>query len=233
MERAPRQARPRLASLSGLAPPERDPNELETTELSRKMLVVAAIRVAAVTLTLGALVAFGLVPAVPGRTWQYVLIGGVYALSLAYVFVLRRRPLVVPLAYVQVVFDSVIVSLVVLMTGGIESIFSFAYMIVAVEGAILLYRRGAVTALVSDFLMYGTILLIQIDHYWSAMPEVLFGPAIFSFSCTKRARRRWPSSAALWPKRPRFRGAASPKSRAIWSNSRSSTPRSCDPSRQV
>jgi two-component system sensor histidine kinase PilS (NtrC family) len=182
MERAPRQARPRLASLSGLAPPERDPNELETTELSRKMLVVAAIRVAAVTLTLGALVAFGLVPAVPGRTWQYVLIGGVYALVARPTFLsLRRRPLVVPLAYVQVVFDSVIVSLVVLMTGGIESIFSFAYMIVAVEGAILLYRRGAVTALVSDFLMYGTILLIQIDHYWSAMPEVLFGPAIFSF----------------------------------------------------
>lgn len=181
MERAPRLARPRLASLSGLAPPERDPNETETTELSRKMLVVAAIRVAAVTLTLGALVAFGLVPASPGRTWQYVLIGAVYALSLGYVFVLRRRPLVVPLAYVQVVFDSVIVSLVVLMTGGIESIFSFAYMIVAVEGAILLYRRGAVTALVSDFLMYGTILLVQIDHNWTMMPEVVFGPAIFSF----------------------------------------------------
>jgi two-component system, NtrC family, sensor histidine kinase PilS len=174
----------RVASLSGLTPTAASSPLAEDGELSRKMLLVAAARVAAVTVFLGALLTFAELKspqAQPLDAWLYTLIGTVYALSIVYVLLLRKRIFLKPLAYAQVALDALIVSVVVAMTGGVESVFAFAYMIVAIEGSMTIFRKGAITASISSFIMFGTILVLQFNQSWDRLPQVVFGPALFSF----------------------------------------------------
>ncbi len=157
----------------------------EGHDIARRLLVIAAIRVAVVTLSLGALVAlWQLDPperAVEVRTWDYLLVAATYALSLGYTVALRYPQLVQPLAHAQVVLDSVIVSALVAMTGGVESIFSFAYVFVVLGASTTLYRRGALLATLTSCLMYGTILGLQIERGLDLLPPVETAKAVLSF----------------------------------------------------
>ena len=61
---------------------------------------------------------------------------------------LRGRRHLRALAYLQVILDVALAAAVVALTGLAESIFVFMYSLAIVSGAILLYRRGAVLAVV-------------------------------------------------------------------------------------
>ncbi len=143
----------RMGSLTGVpVTPLVAAVERDEQELAKKLLLVAAIRVTVVTLALGVL--FALVQLNPPggsadiQSWQYTLIGITYGLSIVYAAALRYRRLVLPLAYAQIGLDSLIVSVLVLMTGGVESIFGFAYVFPVLGGAVALYRRGGLVAAV-------------------------------------------------------------------------------------
>jgi two-component system sensor histidine kinase PilS (NtrC family) len=163
-----------------------DPKSQESAELARKLAIVAFARVAVVTVTLGALFVFSEVhpassseEAVAG--WQYALIAVTYALSIVYALILRYRMAVLGLAYVQIVLDSIIGTVIVAMTGGIESVFAFVYVFVVLGAAITLYRTGAIIAAVCYFLLFGTVVLLQEDGGIRVLVPVEFGHAMFSF----------------------------------------------------
>lgn len=164
-------------------PARASPSEID--ELARKLLAVAAIRVAVVTLSLGALFISAQLnlPSNGAETqsWEYGLIGVTYALSLLFVLFLRYRILVPALAWAQVAIDASIVSVLVLMTGGVESIFAVAYVFTVLGASITLFRRGAVAAAITTFLMFGTVLVLQLDRTLAILPPVQFGNAVFSF----------------------------------------------------
>jgi two-component system sensor histidine kinase PilS (NtrC family) len=157
----------------------------EGRDIARRLLVIAAIRVAVVTLSLGALVAlWQLEPpdrVAEVRTWDYLLVAATYGLSLGYTVALRYPQLVQPLAYAQVVLDAVIVSALVATTGGVESIFSFAYVFVVLGASTTLYRRGALLATLTSCLMYGTILGLQIERGLELLPPVETAKGVLSF----------------------------------------------------
>src|SRR5688500_4090314 len=113
--------------------------------------------------------------------WQYVLIGSTYLLSVIYAGLLRYRALVFALGYIQIVLDTSIVTVLVLMTGGIESVFTVAYVFVVLGAAITLYRRGAIIALLGIFFLFGTVVLMQSQRTLTLLPRVHFGTAIFAF----------------------------------------------------
>ncbi len=171
MSPEPAGARPELSSglpstISGVhaVPPLREASERD--DLARKLVVVAALRIALVTLSLGA--AFVAVDLHRDRpedisTWEYTLITVAYAVSLGYALALRSRYRVEVLAYAQVVVDSVLVTWLVLATGGSESVFSFAYVFVVLGAAMTLYRLGAVISVVLSLLMFGTLVLLQLE----------------------------------------------------------------------
>lgn len=159
----------------------------ETAELARKLAIVAFIRVAVVTLALGALFFVAQMQS-PSRveelaTWHYVLIGVTYALSIVYAMILRYRALLLPLAYCQIVLDTVIVTVLVSMTGGIESVFAFVYVFTVISASMTLYRRGAVIATICYFILFGTLVLLQVGtpHLVSQLPHTDFGHALFAF----------------------------------------------------
>lgn len=160
----------------------------EDTELARKLESVAFVRVIAVSLSLAILFVFAQNSPHPENvtTWQYALIAATYALSGGYALMLRYRPVaLLPLAYLQIVLDTSIVTFLIVMTGGIESPFTFVYVFTVLGASTMLYRRGAVIATLCYFLMFGTLVLLQVDVGIDGLPHVEFGRAMFAFvMCT-------------------------------------------------
>ncbi len=155
-------------------------------DLTRKLLLLVGIRVALVTVVLGLL--FVRVQLQPPEdhselgTWQYVLIGFTYVVSLGNIFALKRPGWLLPLAYGQIVLDTVIVSVVVFMTGGVESVFSFAYLFVVLGGATTLYRQGTIVASIFSFVLFGLIYGLQVDNrVTQILPKIGVAGATFSF----------------------------------------------------
>ncbi|RLA97749.1 MAG: hypothetical protein DRG83_15385, partial [Deltaproteobacteria bacterium] len=88
----------------------------------------------------------------------------IFALYLKYV----KNPVL--FAYGQLLFDTIFVTLIILFTGGITSIFSFGYMIVIIIAATILSRRGSFIIASASCILYGTILDLQ---YYGAFQYML------------------------------------------------------------
>lgn len=76
----------------------------------------------------------------------FLLIGGVYAVTLGYGLWLRRAAGSRAMARVQVLGDVVLATCLAYLTGGADSPFQFTYSLAVVASAILLFRRGAIFA---------------------------------------------------------------------------------------
>jgi len=97
------------------------------------------------------------------QTYHYLLIAAIYAITVFYVFLLKRLKNLFHFAYLQLVVDAVLVTAIIYATGGIESIFSFLYILTIINGSIILYRRGGMIAASSCSILYG--LLIDLHFY--------------------------------------------------------------------
>ena len=73
-------------------------------------------------------------------------------------------------AWAQILFDLCAVTVLVYMTGGIESSFSFLYMLVIISSALLLYRRGSLLTASACTLVYGLFLDLQYFGWISPLP---------------------------------------------------------------
>lgn len=128
-----------------MAPAQRDPG------LHRKLVWLTVFRVVTVTVLLGgtAFVSLGAGgEAGAGLDPLYAIVAVSYAASAAFGLALRRRAWLVATAYAQIGLDVAVAAAVVALTGGSESVFIFMYLLAVVNGAIVLFRRGALTAAV-------------------------------------------------------------------------------------
>ena len=153
--------------------------------LFRTLLGVATARVLVITL---ALVIIGLLVQIrpPAEIrqlglWQFALIGFAYGLSLVYLGFLRQRRFLEVLAWAQSVLDALIISVLVFMTGGVESVFTFAYTFPILGASTTLYRKGALVAWLSALVMFGLVLFLQLTRMSTQMPVVDTGSALFSY----------------------------------------------------
>ena len=92
----------------------------------------------------------------------YGIIAVLFALSLFYAFVrshIQRDEL---FAYIQVSIDSVVVTLVIFVTGSFDSVFSFLYLVVIIYTSMLLYRKGSLIIASLCSLLYA--LLLQTEY---------------------------------------------------------------------
>lgn len=117
------------------------------------------LRVVVVTALLGSAVVAEVLarPREPGEP-LYLLIALTYLLTLLYALAwpftaAHRREL----AYVQVLGDLLIVTGIVHSTGGIESNFSFLYLISIISASIILFRRGGLMAATVASVLYGAL----------------------------------------------------------------------------
>jgi two-component system, NtrC family, sensor histidine kinase PilS len=117
--------------------------------LHRKLVWLTFFRIVSVTVLLGGTAVVSWQAGEDGARATsplYGLVIGTYLASLASAIWLRRRRGLVALAHAQIVLDVAIAAAVVALTGWAESVFVFMFSLGIVIGAILLGRRGAVTA---------------------------------------------------------------------------------------
>lgn len=122
-------------------------------------------RVVIVTLLLGSAIAVNVNDVTSFSDPSYIaiasLIVGTYLASIAWVVWLRRSVSLVRLAYAQLMGDVVLVFGLVLLTEGVESVFSFLFFLTIFNGAVLLRRPGAIFAATSTSLALSAVAVLQ------------------------------------------------------------------------
>jgi two-component system sensor histidine kinase PilS (NtrC family) len=98
----------------------------------------------------------------------YALIASVYVLTFAYVIVLKRRGSSLRFAYIQIGLDTVLVTLLIYVTGSIASVFSFLYLVVIIYASILLYKKGSLIMATLCSVQYG--LMVGLEYYGIVTP---------------------------------------------------------------
>jgi two-component system, NtrC family, sensor histidine kinase PilS len=160
---------------------------MEALRLRLKWLM--GIRVAFVSLTLGVWIYLQLDGGTPGIP-AYSLIIATYLLTIVYSFLINRIRSAVGLqvfAYVQIGIDMLCESLLVSITGGVESPFSLLYVMSITAASALLSRRGGLIGASAAAILYGGLVDVQFyrtsydllrSSTWLA-PTNLTAPTIF------------------------------------------------------
>ena len=126
-----------------MEPSQRDPG------LHRKLVWITFFRVVMVSVLLGgtAFVAWREPAEIQlGLSPLFVLTGIVFGASAIFAAALLGQRWDTRIAYAQIVLDAGIATAIVSVTGRSESVFLFLYSLAVVNGAILLFRRGALAA---------------------------------------------------------------------------------------
>ncbi len=101
----------------------------------------------------------------------YALIVAIFLLSCVYAVILPRTRSPSRLASLQVGIDTLIVTLVILVTGSFASIFSFLYLVVIIYSSILLERGGSMLMAGLCSIQYGV--LVNLEFFGLFVPFVV------------------------------------------------------------
>ena len=142
--------------------------KIPQSELAGRLQAFMLLRVAFVSLLLGTSIFiqikenqtyFGYI-----QTFHYLLIVFVYFLTFVYVIILKWSKNLLWFAYLQLLVDTLFVTAIIFSTGGIESIFSFLYVLTIINASIILYRRGGFIISSCSSILYGLLLAF---HYYN------------------------------------------------------------------
>lgn len=145
-------------------------------DLTVKLKWLMFARVLFTSLLLGSTIIFhleeGSSPFSTPILFLYSLIAGVFVLSVLYAVVLGfvRRPGL--FAWIQVCIDTVIVSMIIFVTGSYSSIFSFLYLVVIIYASMLLPRHAAM--LLAGLCSLEYALLILLEYYGVVLPMGIY-----------------------------------------------------------
>jgi two-component system sensor histidine kinase PilS (NtrC family) len=122
------------------------------------------LRIVVVTTLLGVSLGFASIFANDeALTRLFQIITASYVVSFLHYLFLRHSKKYPLQGYVQTFCDQLMICSIIYVTGGIDSYFSFLYLLSIIMSSILLYRRGAlITATVSSLLTIGLYLLVQL-----------------------------------------------------------------------
>jgi len=104
----------------------------------------------------------------PPHLILYGLIGAIYVLTFIYVLFFKRFQPALGFAYLQISLDTLFVTLLIYVTGGIASVFSFLYLVVIVYASILLYKKGSFVMAVLCSIQYGA--MMDLEYYGILRP---------------------------------------------------------------
>jgi two-component system sensor histidine kinase PilS (NtrC family) len=104
----------------------------------------------------------------PSLIVLYGLIVFLLTVSFCYAVLLKRFKKTAGLTYVQIVIDTVAISLIIFLTGSFSSLFFFLYLVVIMYAGILLYRKGGLIMAALCSIQYG--ILIDLEFYGVLSP---------------------------------------------------------------
>lgn len=146
-------------------------------EFLHKLKWIMFFRLLFTTILLGSTIIFQLreSPSFLARplVFIYVLTAAIYLLSFIYSLILRRVKRQLLFAYIQLIIDTVVVTLILFVTGGFSSIFSFLYLVVIIYSSMLLFRRGSMIVAALCSIQYG--IMVDLEYYGILSPFVMEG----------------------------------------------------------
>ncbi len=142
-----------------------------SSELRRRLTRLMAVRTVVISLVLGLTIWVGDVVHVPRDSPAYlVLLGAViatYVLTIVYALLLRRGLDAARLVWPQLVGDLAITSLLVYVTGGAQSAYTFFFALSVVGASVVRYRRGAIVIAAASI---GLLLAIGLAAWADVLP---------------------------------------------------------------
>ena len=103
------------------------------------------------------------------QTSHYFLISTVYFLTFVYIILFTSFKNLAAQAYLQLLVDTFFITAIIFSTGGIDSIFSFLYILSIINGSIILYRKGGMVIASSSSILYGLLLDL---HYYNVIKPI-------------------------------------------------------------
>ncbi len=91
----------------------------------------------------------------------YVLIILTYIVSLLSGFLVHRISNLQGFSFFQFFWDGLFVTVLIYLTGGVESPFAFLYILNIINASILLFRTGAITVATLSSLLYSALILVE------------------------------------------------------------------------
>src|SRR5438445_7496688 len=140
--------------------------------LRDKLKWLMGIRVAVVTLTLGVLIYLQIGKSTQAIPAYYGLIVATYLLTILYGLLVNRIEWLVSFAYLQIGMDIVFETVLVAITGGVESPFSLLFILSITTASALLSRKGGLAVASIASIFYGAI--VDLQYYRSTYQITLF-----------------------------------------------------------
>ena len=153
-------------------------NPGQTEEQVGKLKVLMIVRLVLVTLAMvaGALV----LPVEPVRF--YAIIAVFYLVTFIYAVLLRARFPVYQLAYLQIIIDIVLETVIIHYSGGADSIYAFLYIPSIVAAGVIISGRAARTISGISSILYGTISILEyFNIYFPVHPTALYSEGFYPF----------------------------------------------------
>ncbi|MFZ2493261.1 MAG: ATP-binding protein [Thermoanaerobaculia bacterium] len=151
--------------------------------MSSDTRMLIAVRVVVITtLLLAALIIQFTVREVLPINYLYITAGVTYALTLLYIAIAQVHGSRTLNLSVQTGGDVIVETLLVYFTGGLDSPFSFLYLVSIITAAMLLYRRGGLFAASAAAIAYGSLADLM---YYGIIPmpeQSLFLPTLWTSS---------------------------------------------------
>ena len=143
-------------------------------EFKDKLKWLMLFRVLFSTLLLGSSIVLQLgespPPMGPPLKLLYGLITSIFFLSIIYALIIDRIKKHVTFAYVQILIDTLVVTLILFVTGSYSSIFSFLYLVVIIYSSILLSIRGTLIIAAICSIQFG--IMVDFEYYGVIFPFV-------------------------------------------------------------
>jgi two-component system, NtrC family, sensor histidine kinase PilS len=143
---------------------ESSPN-IARSELFKRIRTLMFMRILFVSLLLGASIVihiretrtyFGYI-----QDFHFFLLAAVFLLTFGYVIILRVSKQLLWFAHLQLLLDTLLITAIIYSTGGMDSIFSFLYILTIINASIILYKRGAILIASASSILFGLLLDLQ------------------------------------------------------------------------
>ncbi len=154
-----------------------DKKKLKNTNLKKNIEIFMFFRVLIVSVLLGGSVIFQYSEngqfIAPQLVYLYFLIGLTYFLTGIYILLIKfAEKYITAIAYLQLFFDVLVITGMVFITGAVESIFSFLFILSIISASIILYRPGGFLTASLSGILYGV--MVDLDYY-GLIPATIVG----------------------------------------------------------
>jgi two-component system sensor histidine kinase PilS (NtrC family) len=133
----------------------------ESTALRKKIKALIVFRVLFVTLLFGSSFLFGVFEKFPYAHILSYLIISLYLVNIVYSLLLGRLKNLVAFAYAQLSLDVIFEIMLIYITGGISSWFSFALLITIIASSIVLHKKAGYIMATLSSVLYGILVNLQ------------------------------------------------------------------------